>query len=435
MSPDFSSSNISSMMTPSSVQTKRRFASVLFVLGAIALAFAGFQLYQGVLANDVRPLFSWLIGFSVFFSMGIGMLMIVMIWYLFGAGWPVIIRRQLEHALAALPWLAVIFMPLLAIVWLNKENPGILWTWMNPENLIPGGHTVGHDPIYQWKEAFLNKNGFTYRVFIYFAVLIGLAWALRRFSFNMDHDGDSKWYDFGYKLSAIGVPLTAIVLSFAAFDWIMSLTYSWFSTMYGVCFFATSMRAGTCGAILLCYFLSKRSYLEGIYNQGHRYNLGCMVLTFTIFWAYVTFSQYFLIYHGNIPEETFWFNMRELDADWTRNAWWHVGLALMFGYFFIPFFYFLFYRNKILVNRIALGALWILVFHTLDMYFNILPTRIPADNEIGYIVRQFNVTLTDLAAIFGVGAICISAMLRSMTKTAPVPLRDPYILESINYHE
>lgn len=435
MSADFSKTTTTSMMTAESIATKRRLSCVLFIIGIIALAFAGFQGYQGLIANDSRPLFSWLLGFGVFFSMSIGMLMLVMIFYLFGAGWPVIIRRQLEHALAALPWLAMIFLPLLAIVWFNTENVGIMWNWMDPENIIPGGHTVGHDPLYQWKEVFLNRNGFTVRAFIYFGVLIGLAAALRKFSFNMDNDGEAKWWTFGYRMSALGVPLTALVLTFAAFDWFMSLTYQWFSTMYGVWFFATSMRAGVCGTIIICYFLSHFGYLKGVYNQAHRHDMGCLVLTFTVFWAYITFSQYFLIYNANVPEETFWYTIRELNADWTRNTWWGVGLALIFGYFFIPFFYFLFYRNKILTNRIAIGALWILIFHTLDLYFNIMPTQLPADNVVGYTVRQFSVTFTDIAAIIGVGAICISAMLRSMLKTAPVPIRDPYILESLNYHE
>src|SRR5690606_3212846 len=102
---------------------------------------------------------------------------------------------------------------------------------------------------------------------------------------------------------------------FLAFDLFMSLSYHWFSTMYGVWFFTVCMRAGLCGTVLLCNVAAVRGWLGGLYNSSHNYFLGSLMLAFTVFWAYITFSQYFLIYNANIPEETFWFNMREISID------------------------------------------------------------------------------------------------------------------------
>ena len=164
--------------------------------------------------------------------------------------------------------------------------------------------------------------------------------------------------------------------------------------------------------------------------------LGSLCFTFTVFWAYITFCQYFLIYNANIPEETFWFNIRELGADWLKNSWWWIGLfGLIFGYFFIPFFYLLIYTNKVNPKRLLAICIWILSFHIIDLYFNIVPAQKVADNTVGFTVREFSITPWDIASLIGVGGICAWAFMRSMRKAAPIPIRDPRILGSIHHHE
>ncbi|GAB4274421.1 MAG: hypothetical protein Tsb0018_06020 [Opitutales bacterium] len=412
------------------------FSWLALLVGLVGLGIAGMGFYQGLQEGNARPIVSWLIGFSFWFSMGIGMLFITMIWYVFGASWPIIIRRQLEHALSAFPWLALVFLPLLLVGWFYHENPGILWKWLNPDYVLPGGETVGDDVLYIKKAAFLNKDFFTIRVAFYFSFWCAWAFMLRRCSFQMERDGNACWDGRAHNISAIGIPLCALITTFAAFDFFMSLSYHWFSTMYGVWFFATSMRAGLAGTVIICYLLSTRGSLKGIYNQAHRYDLGSLCFTFTVFWAYITFCQYFLIYNANIPEETFWFNIRELGADWLKNSWWWIGLfGLIFGYFFIPFFYLLIYTNKINPKRLLAICIWILSFHIIDLYFNIVPAQKVADNTVGFTVREFSVTPWDIASLIGVGGICTWAFMRSMRKAAPIPIRDPRILGSIHHHE
>ncbi len=343
-------------------------------VGGCTLGLIG--LITGVSNDDPRPLLGWLLGLGFWLSIAVGMLMLTMLFRVFNSGWGVVVRRQLEHCLSVFPLLAACFAPLLLIAWFG-DNSGILWKWMNPENVLPNGHEVGTDILFQKKSGYLNVAFFSIRAILYFGIFCGLSHWLRKCSFEQDQDGDPKWTRLGHNISAGGIALTALALTFAAFDWFMSLEYHWFSTMYGVWFFAASMRAALAVAIILCFVQSTKGCLQGIYKQAHRYDLACLSLTFTIFWAYISFSQYFLIYNANIPEETFWYQIREINPNTGETiTWWWVSIGLIFGHFLVPFLYLLWYRNKIDVPRILVAAGWILSFHLLDLYWNIIPGRV-----------------------------------------------------------
>lgn len=408
---------------------------IALVVGIVGIAIALFGFKQGWDNNDARPLMSWLIGFAFWLSIGIGMLFLTQIWYVFHARWPIIIRRQCEHYFAAFPYLLVIFLPLLAVVFWH-ENPGLLWKWMSGTNALPGHGTVGTDPLYTWKSPFLNIEFFTIRVFMIFGVFIGVAALLRKFSFDTDKTGDINNTHKARVLSSLGLFLCAIAMTMGSIDWFKSLEYHWFSTMYGVWFFAACMRAALASLIILTVILACRGYLKGILKQSHRYDIGCMMLAFTVFWAYISFSQYFLIYSANIPEETFWYNLREKNFDGTTNSWWWVSMGLIFGHFLTPFLCLLWYKTKVVVWRTVAVSVWILAFHLLDLYWNIVPGKLVApDHAPGYLVRQFSISPYDIAAFVGIGGICIFAMCRSMKKAEPIPIRDPNIQTSLDYTE
>ena len=406
------------------------------LVGMVGIVLAAFGLLQGWAAGDARPFMGWLVGFGFWLSIVIGVTFLTLIWYVFHARWPTIIRRQCEHCMAAFPYLFVLFLPLLAIPFLH-ENPGLLWKWMNGYNELPGHGTVGEDPLYLWKQPYLNVGFFAIRAIAVFGIFILFASLLRKWSFDTDKTGDINNIHKARRLSSVGLFLCAAATTVASIDWFKSLEYHWFSTMYGVWFFAACARAATCALLIISVILAAKGYLKGILKQAHRYDLGCLMLTFTIFWTYISFSQYFLIYSANIPEETFWYNIREKNYDGSLNSWWWVSMGLIFGSFLIPFLLLLWYKSKVVVRRTVAIAIWMLAFHLLDLYWNIVPGKlVNSDTHAdGYLVRQFSVEWVDLASLIGIGGVCVFAFCRSAGKEEPIPIRDPNINISINYTE
>ena len=262
-------------------------ARYALAVGFLGLAIALYGLVDGVSNGNQRPLFSWLIGISFWLNIGVGFLFITMIFYIFDAGWGVIIRRQYEHAIGGFKWLFIIFLPLIFIAHGvgGDFDVGLLWKWVNPNAYAGNNLTVAEDPLYLNKEPYLNLNAFTIRFCIYFAVWIGISWYLRRCSYLQDKDGDVKHTLNARKFSCVGLIMLALAGTFAAFDWYMSIEYHWFSTMYGVWFFAESMRSGFAFTVIIIYLLSTRGYLKGLITQAHFYLTGCAMLAFTLVWA------------------------------------------------------------------------------------------------------------------------------------------------------
>lgn len=395
---------------------KCSFIALIVGLAGILLTVVGFWI-----DSAYRVSISGLIAVIFWLSIALGMLFIVMLHHIFDAGWSTVIRRPLEHGLAVFPWLALLFAPLVLISLYYGEG-GFIWKWMAPD-LEP----VAGDILYSKKSPYLNNSAFIIRALLYFGIWIGLAWAFRRASFRQDRDGSPGWTSWCRKFAAAGIILSALSLTFASIDWIKSLDYHWFSTMFGVWYFAGSMRAAFSATVIICVLLVKFGPLRGIFKETHLYEIGRVMLAFTVFWAYISFSQYFLILNANIPEETFWYVVRE------EGNWWNVGLVLLFGNFFIPFLYLLFYANKIRAANMVIISCWMLAFHLLDIYYYILPAKLK-DWVPVYDFPIFDLALIwDITAIAGVGGICVWAFLRSFQKQSVIPLRDPRILESVHH--
>ncbi|MDI1249085.1 MAG: hypothetical protein PSV13_09505 [Lacunisphaera sp.] len=396
-------------------------ANKFLVAGLLGLALTG----AGLFAGDVRGVaLSYVVGISYWTAVAIGMLLLVLIHHIFDAGWSTVIRRQFEHGLSAFKWLGLLFVPLLIGIWLK---PGLIWPWMDTASVIHGGHTVGADPLYLKKASFLNRNMFTGMTVAFFGIWIWLSARLRKASFTQDTDGDAKWTYMSRKTAAFGIPLTALALSFAAIYWMKSLEYHWFSTMYGVWFFANCMRAAMAFGVVITWWLVTRGDYKGIFNTNQLHCLTALAYAFVVFWAYVTFSQYFLIWNANVPEETFWYNIRE------HGDWLWVGMLLLFGHFFLPFFAWLSYRNKTTLKPALRISLWIAAIILVDLCYNILPALKDAhDDPLPFLSINL---LWVLASVVGIGGICVWAYLRSFATTKLIPIRDPRIVESLTHHE
>jgi hypothetical protein len=375
---------------------------------------------------------SWLVGVTFWTAIAIGMLMMCLIHHIFDASWSVVIRRQWEHGLASFKWLALLFLPLI-LASLFYGQGDLVWSWMNPAHELHGGHTVGHDPLYLKKSGFLNTGMFIGMTIAFFAIWIWLSARLRRASFTQDADGDVRWTHKNRVTAAMGLPLGALTLTFAAIYWVKSLEYHWFSTMYGVWFFANCVRGALCVGVVIMVWLWNRGDYKGVLNTNHLHSIGQLMLAFVVFWAYVTFSQYFLIWNANVPEETFWYNLRELNHDGSTNQWWYVGLLILFGHFVIPFCALLSYRFKITHHIIRRIALWNLAIILVDICYNIMPALKDSHGDpLPFLSLNLIWVLT---SVVGVGGICVWAYLRSFPTTKLIPIRDPRILESLTHHD
>jgi hypothetical protein len=368
--------------------------------------------------------FSWLVGIMFWTAIAIGMLLFIMIQHIFDAGWGAVIRRQYEHGIAAFKWLALLFVPLLVIaIFYPKLAP---WPWMDLTRVVEG-HTVAQDVVYHKKEVLVNLPVFVVCSVLFFVIWIWLSARLRRASFSQDADGDIRWTHMNRVTSAFGIPLAALTLTFAAIFWMMTLEYHWFSTMYGVYYFADCMRGALCSGVLIMLWLYRRGDYKGILNTNHLHSIGQLMFAFTVFWGYVAFSQYFLIWNANVPEETFWFNEREI------GQWWYVGMALVFLYFLFSFLFLLSYRNKIVHQRIKFIAVWNLIFLFVDICFNVLPAFKALNGDPQPFLHS--ALLWSITSILGIGGVCVWAYLKSFPTTKLIPIRDPRIVESLTYHE
>ncbi len=404
-------------------------AGFALTVGAVGIALTA----VGAFVDTKAATLSWLIGLTFWTGIALGVLLLVMIHHIFDAGWSTVLRRQYEHWLAVFPWLMLLFVPLLYVAW---ANPTLIWKWMDPNfdlGTIGGHGLVKDDVLWVKKSAFLNSGmfaGFTIGSFL-------LWWFLgsrfRRNSFAQDSDGDVKWTYSSRKWAAAGIPLTALTLTACIIFWVKSMEYHWFSTMYGVWFFAGCMRAAlSLGAVLLIWLWAKGD-LKGILNDNHLHSLGQLMFAFTVFWAYVTFSQYFLIWNANVPEETFWYNVREINnTDGQPNQWNWVGMFLLFGHFFAPFLTLIHYPVKLSKTWLPRVAVFIAFVFLIDICYNVMPAkRLPNGDPYPFLQSGL---LWNLTAVVGIGGICFWAYLRSLPKQKIIPIRDPRIGESLTYH-
>jgi hypothetical protein len=406
----------SSMPVPATALANKFLVAGLAGLGVTAL---------GLLVAEPQALaLSYLVGVAYWTAVCIGMLLLVLIHHIVDAGWSTVIRRQFEHGISAFKWLFVLFLPLLICAWMK---PGLIWPWMDKLHELHGGHTVGDDPLYLKKASFLNLNMFTYMTLGFFGVWVWLAARLRKASFSQDGDGNVKWTFMNRKTAAFGIPLTALALSFAAIYWMKSLEYHWFSTMYSVWFFANCMRAGMAFGVVITWWLCTRGDYKGIFNTNQLHCLTALAFAFVVFWAYVTFSQYFLIWNANVPEETFWYNIRE------HGDWLWVGMLLLFGHFFVPFLFWLSYRRKANLKPALMISLWIAFIILVDICYNVLPAlKDKHDEPLPFLSLNL---LWVLTSVVGVGGICAWSYLKSFPTAKLIPIRDPRIVESLTHHE
>ena len=282
-------------------------------------------------------------------------------------------------------------------------------------------HALIHGNVLAKKSAYLNKNFFYLRACLYF--LIWTILAVRLFGYSAAQD-TSKDASLTLRAQAFAPPATmlfALSLTFAAFDWIMSLEPAWFSTIFGVYFFATGVVSSYAVLILVTLALRKSGPLEGAVTIEHYHDLGKLMFGFNVFWAYIGFSQFMLIWYAALPEETTWYHNR-----WDHAPWASVSMVLLLGHFVFPFFWTISRNFKRNVGRLKISAAVLLVMHVVDMYWFVMPN---------YLVGKdgFSFSWIDLACLCAVGGTYGALVFYRMTKFSLVPVGDPRLERSLHF--
>lgn len=243
-----------------------------------------------------------------------------------------------------------------------------------------------------------------------------LSYKLRYWSLKQDETGAPECTYKMRQYSAWGIYAFALSLTLGAIMWIKSLEWQWFSTMYGVYYFAASVWTTLATIYLIGLLTKKYGPLTQVLHRVHFKDLATLLFAFTVFYAYIHFSQYFLIWNAAIPEETFWYVERE------RGNWWDFGMILIFGHFFLPFLALLRIDAKLSLPLMIPLCLWAWLMHFCDMAFNIMPVISPENFTLHYI---------DLACFAFIGGVLAMVFLKSFRSHAPYPVRDPRLGESM----
>jgi hypothetical protein len=355
-------------------------------------------------ANPKQFFFSWLMAFLFFLSLALGALFFVLIQYATQGGWGIVVRRIGETVFATIPLMAVLFVPLL----FGLQD---LYSWS-----VPGA--ADHDALLQWKAPFLNVPFFLTRAAIYFGYWSFIALLYYRLSRGQDATGDPAVSARLRKFAGPAIIVLALTSTFASIDWIVSLTPHWYSTMFGVYFFAGSFVGFIALLSVVAVAMRGAGLLDNVITAEHLQDLGKFLFAFTAFWAYIGFSQFFLIWYANLPEETVWFKAR------LEGSWQIVSLLLMAGHFGVPFFYLMGRAVKRKGWTLAVGGTWLLAMHFVDIYWQVMPTLHPEG------VRP---SVLDVAALLAVGGCFVATAGWLMRRQALVPLRDPRLAESLAF--
>ncbi len=385
---------------PKAEMFDRRHAGVLPIIFAASGAVGLIVSFIGALAWREQFAHSWLFAFFYFFTLCVGSLFWVLVHHATDAEWTVVVRRILENVASLMPVVFLFFLPLFFCA-------PLLWKWW--------AMAPGLDPVLDAKRNYLNHPFFVFRYLFYFISLSAVALLMYRNSTRQDETGHVRHTITMRKVAFAGIPVLGLSLTFGAIDWLMGLDYKWVSTMWGVYLFAGAAGSGMSLLVLNVTLLRKHGYLEFV-TLEHYHIMGKLMLAFSIFWAYIGFSQYMLIWYANIPEETSYFLRRNIES------WYYLSIFLVVGRFFVPFALLLTQYVKKKPQILASIAGWILFMQLVDIYVMIMPMLHGAG---------FAPNFLDLFALLAIGGPLGFLFMRRLGQTSLLPIGDPRLQESL----
>jgi len=400
---------------PESVTRLEKRALVVGVLGAIGCIIIG-------LAKPEDFFHSYLMAFLVVLGLSLGSLGLLMMQHLTGGDWGILIRRPLESATRALWLVAGFFIPLIfGMQYLYKTH-------------VVGGETrIGwldapkrpaEGSLSEMQEWWLTHNGFLIRVVIYFVIWLGLMWLFNKLSAEQDANKEDRKLRARIKFFAgPGIILYVFAMSFAAFDWAMSLSPHWASTIYGFMFVAGQAISAMSLMIIVIAMFSYSEPFSHFIQQRHLLDLGKLLFAFNMLWAYFSFSQLLIIWSGNLPEEITFYHQR------LQGVWGAIAVCVLIFHFLLPFLILLSHDVKRNRRLIPIVAAWMIAMRVLDLFWLTQPEFMtdPFARPIGL--------LCDLAAVFGLGGLWLWFFAVQLKQRPLLPLGDPKLEEAIANNE
>lgn len=367
-----------------------------FLLGVSAL---------GSFWDPKQFVFSWHFAFSFYYTLCLGAFFWLLVHHATRSSWGTLLRRQLENVVALFPWVAVLFVPVFLDVWMGHN----LYEWSDPAQ-------VAKSFLWKARLAYLNPGFFSLRALGYLLFFVLASRYLCHQSLEQDRTGDPRVTLRLSSISCLLAPFFAGVTTFSAFDWWMSLEERWASTMWGVYLLALSLPAAMALWIGVILGLRARGYL-GWVTQEHFHAMGKLLFAFIIFWAYIAFAQYFLVWYGNLPEETGFFIRRN------HGSWQAVSVLLVYGNFGLTFVWLLTQGAKKDPRRLGIAAIWVVAMHVVEIYWIVMPVLHPEGPRVHWM---------DVTLWAGMGAVLVGFLLRTIAANPLYPLRDPLVEESVH---
>jgi hypothetical protein len=369
---------------------------VVFGIVAVVLAFK----------NPDEFYRAYLLGFMAWLGVALGSMAIVMIRHLTGGGWGVVIRRILGAAMRTVPLLAVLFIPMIVAVLQRR-----LYIWTQPLDQIADKHLRDH--LEDITKTYLTTNGFIVRAIIYFAIWNLLSFLLSYWSKQTDRAGSRDNTDRFKAVSGPGLILYGFTVSFAAIDWVMSLDPSWISTIFGLVILIGEVLSAMCFAVIVERILFKYKPMSEMLTPDFVHDHGKWMLAFTMVWAYFNFSQWLIIWAGNLPTEITYYIRR------INGGWGYVGLFIVIFHFAIPFGILLSRSFKRNIYKLVWLAAWMMFMRWVDLFWIIEPN----------FSKTLNVTLADIVVPIAIGGFWLAFFFRNLGALPLLPVYDPSAME------
>ena len=366
---------------------------------ALLVGVGGLVVLLSSVLIDRRLFFqTYLVGFTFWTGIAVGSLALLMLQHMTGGGWGLVIRRVLEAASRTLPLSVLLFIPII----IGSHS---LYEWTDPEVLET-------HPVVKFKERFLNLPFFTVRAAIYFGIWLLLAFLLNKWSIEQDRTGDRKFAKNMRVLSGPGMVLLIFSVTFAAIDWFMSLDAEWFSTIYGLIFVASWSLSALAFVIAVMAWLSKDDPLNRIVAPLHFHDLGKLLLALVMLWAYFAFSQFLIIWSGNLPEEIAYYMVR------THAVWGAIIVIVTILHFGAPFLFLLSRDLKRDPHKLVFVAGLVLIMRVIDLLWLFLPA---------FTHEQFSLThlVYALIAPIAIGGFWFWLFFWELGKRSLIPINDP----------